>query len=316
MTNNQATLAEARPDAPARHGAGAAHQHGNPGPVDRRRVAGPPGGCRVDDRHERRLKRAESGPLSLPVRHRGGGLRLRRNLDQNQLLRLATIVGRSLHQASCIRQMLSGTSFLASALGTRRSERVPESLPGVLAAVRRTAPGVRRQLRSGTGLDEEAGSADHQSVGAAGRPARLVHAGVFEEPTLRLDEMVSQLQVLSWHEVIVERHHRDATATASCTAPTDRPGGRFDTRNCMPSANNAVAVYRALAVTNANAAISKAPQGTAVQGPTADRKTAGPDSAALAGCGAHPNRIPGWLERGSTICPTIFRSPRSHTSSE
>ena len=97
----------------------AAHQPRQPGPVQRRRVARPPGGCEWDDRHERRLKRLlKAARFRYPAAIEEVDFALRRNLDRNQLLRLADCRWVQHHQDLIITGKCgSGKSFLASALG-------------------------------------------------------------------------------------------------------------------------------------------------------------------------------------------------------
>ena len=150
-----------------------------------------------DDRHERRLKRLlKAARFRYPAAIEEVDFALRRNLDQNQLLRLADCRWVGQHQDLIITGKCgSGKSFLASALGgagpSGVSARVPGRLPCVLAAVRRTAPGQgRRQLRPGAGQDQQAGTADHRRfcVGAAGRPGAAGPAGdPRRSPRSRLD---------------------------------------------------------------------------------------------------------------------------------
>ena len=97
-----------------------------------------------DDRHERRLKRLlKAARFRYPAAIEEVDFALRRNLDQNQLLRLADCRWVGQHQDLIITGKCgSGKSFLASRAGPPGvSARVPGRLPCVLAAVRRTAPG-------------------------------------------------------------------------------------------------------------------------------------------------------------------------------
>ena len=121
-----------------------------------------------DDRHERRLKRLlKAARFRYPAAIEEVDFALRRNLDQNQLLRLADCrwVGQAPgphhHRQMRLREELPGLRAGPPSV----SARVPGRLPCVLAAVRRTAPGQgRRQLRPGTGQDQQAGIADHRLI--------------------------------------------------------------------------------------------------------------------------------------------------------
>ena len=152
--------------------------------------------------------------------------------------------------------------------------------------------------------------------------ARLALLEILEDRHARASTlMVSQLPVSSWHEVIGEPTIADAICGPHrARRPPHRPGGRFGAqavcRACQPGPRY-VTVRTGIGFDErtTTAALSRAPQGTSSPGcSTAGRKTAGPERNAgrmrYAPCSTSRMAI----ERGSTICPTIFRSPRSHTS--
>ena len=97
-----------------------------------------------DDRHERRLKRLlKAARFRYPAAIEQVDFSLRRNLDQNELRRLADCRWVQRHQDLIItgqvrlREELPGLRAGPSGV----SARVPGRLPCVLAAVRGTAPG-------------------------------------------------------------------------------------------------------------------------------------------------------------------------------
>ena len=146
-----------------------------------------------DDRHERRLQRLlKAARFRYPAAIEEVDFSLRRNLDRNQLLRLADCRWVQHHQDLIITGKCgSGKSFLASALGHQaclRGFRVGYLC--VLAAVRGTAPGQgRRQLRPRAGEDQQAGIADHRLIPTLGlsRCAEALELGrlVAEDPSSR-----------------------------------------------------------------------------------------------------------------------------------
>ena len=111
-----------------------------------------------DDRHERRLKRLlKAARFRYPAAIEEVDFALRRNLDRDQVLRLADCRWVQQHQDLIITGKCgSGKSFLASALGHQaclRGYRV--GYHGCSRAVRGTAPGQGgRQLRAGVGEDQ------------------------------------------------------------------------------------------------------------------------------------------------------------------
>ena len=96
-----------------------------------------------DDRHARRLQRLlKAARFRYPAAIEEVDFALRRNLDQNQLLRLADCRWVGQHQDLIITGKCgSGKSFRPPPGPSGVSARVPGRLPCVLAAVRGTAPG-------------------------------------------------------------------------------------------------------------------------------------------------------------------------------
>ena len=121
-----------------------------------------------DDRHERRLKRLlKAARFRYPAAIEEVDFALRRKPRPEPAAAAGRLpLGRSApgphhHRQMRLREELPG--LRAGPPGV--SARVPGRLPCVLAAVRRTAPGQgRRQLRAGTGQDQQAGTADHRLI--------------------------------------------------------------------------------------------------------------------------------------------------------
>ena len=119
-----------------------------------------------DDRHERRLKRLlKAARFRYPAAIEEVNFALRRNLDQNQLLRLADCRWVGQHQDLIITGKCGfGKSCLASALGHQaclRGFRVGYHASSRLFGELRLAK-AERQLRPGAGEDQQAVTADHR----------------------------------------------------------------------------------------------------------------------------------------------------------
>ena len=151
-----------------------------------------------DDRHERRLKRLlKAARFRYPAAIEEVDFALRRNLDQNQLLRLADCRWVGQHQDLIITGKCgSGKSFLASALGHQaclRGFRVGYHASSRLFGELRLAKADGSYMRE---LDKISKQALLEMLeDRHGRASTL---------------MVSQLPVSSWHEVIGEPTIADA----------------------------------------------------------------------------------------------------------
>ena len=171
-----------------------------------------------DDRHARRLQRLlKAARFRYPAAIEEVDFALRRNLDQNQLLRLADCRWVGQHQDLIITGKCgSGKSFLASALGHQaclRGFRVGYHASSRLFGG--TAPGQgRRQLRPGTGQRSASRQLliiDDFALEPLDALARLALLEILEDRHARASTlMVSQLPVSSWHEVIGEPTIADA----------------------------------------------------------------------------------------------------------
>ena len=119
-----------------------------------------------DDRHARRLQRLlKAARFRYPARHRGGRLRAAPQPRPEPAAAAGRLpLGRSASGPHHHRQMWLREELPRLRAGPPGvSARVPGRLPCVLTAVRRTAAGQgRRQLRPGTGEDQQAGTADHR----------------------------------------------------------------------------------------------------------------------------------------------------------
>ena len=170
-----------------------------------------------DDRHERRLKRLlKAARFRYPAAIEEVDFALRRNLDQNQLLRLADCRWVGQHQDLIITGKCgSGKSFLASALGHRaclRGFRVGYHASSRLFGELRLAKADGSYVRE---LDKISKQAlliiDDFALEPLDALARLALLEILEDRHARASTlMVSQLPVSSWHEVIGEPTIADA----------------------------------------------------------------------------------------------------------
>ena len=146
-----------------------------------------------DDRHERRLKRLlKAARFRYPAAIEEVDFALRRNLDQNQLLRLADCRWVGQHQDLIITGKCgSGKSFLASALGHQaclRGFRVGYHASSRLFGELRLAKADGSYVRELDKISKQA--LDHRRLcaGAAGRPGAAGTAGdPRRSPRSRLD---------------------------------------------------------------------------------------------------------------------------------
>ena len=166
-----------------------------------------------DDRHERLLKAAR---FRYPAAIEEVDFALRRNLDQNQLLRLADCRWVGQHQDLIITGKCgSGKSFLASALGHQaclRGFRVGYHASSRLFGELRLAKADGSYVRE---LDKISKQAlliiDDFALEPLDALARLALLEILEDRHARASTlMVSQLPVSSWHEVIGEPTIADA----------------------------------------------------------------------------------------------------------
>ena len=170
-----------------------------------------------DDRHERRLKRLlKAARFRYPAAIEEVDFALRRNLDQNQLLRLADCRWVGQHQDLIISGKCgSGKSFLASALGHQaclRGFRVGYHASSRLFGELRLAKADGSYVRE---LDKISKQAlliiDDFGLEPLDALARLALLEMLEDRHGRASTlMVSQLPVSSWHEVIGEPTIADA----------------------------------------------------------------------------------------------------------
>ena len=170
-----------------------------------------------DDRHERRLKRLlKAARFRYPAAIEEVDFALRRNLDQNQLLRLADCRWVGQHQDLIITGKCgSGKSFLASALGHQaclRGFRVGYHASSRLFGELRLAKADGSYVRE---LDKISKQAlliiDDFGLEPLDALARLALLEMLEDRHARASTlMVSQLPVSSWHEVIGEPTIADA----------------------------------------------------------------------------------------------------------
>jgi DNA replication protein DnaC len=170
-----------------------------------------------DDRHERRLKRLlKAARFRYPAAIEEVDFALRRNLDRNQLLRLADCRWVQHHQDLIITGKCgSGKSFLASALGHQaclRGFRVGYHASSRLFAELRLAKADGSYVRELEKISKQALTIiDDFALEPLDALARLALLEMLEDRHGRASTlMVSQLPVSSWHEVIGEPTIADA----------------------------------------------------------------------------------------------------------
>ena len=170
-----------------------------------------------DDRHERRLKRLlKAARFRYPAAIEEVDFSLHRNLDQNQLLRLADCRWVQHHQDLIITGKCgSGKSFLASALGHQaclRGFRVGYHASSRLFAELRLAKVDGSYVRELEKISKQALTIiDDFALEPLDALARLALLEMLEDRHGRASTLVvSQLPVSSWHEVIGEPTIADA----------------------------------------------------------------------------------------------------------